>query len=291
MSTDVQWEGGFSGKKRQEVIHMRLFNLLSDFGNPNDEGIVFDWMTDELGWGMVTMNEECLFASLARALPDANFDYETSFDYEGGGLDQMFHSIQYENGTLSLSSVHRYENEEEYDWEDDEDHLDEDDQVSDNKKDWWYEEDHASEDEESLSCKIDKEGNIVGDEKLLQKCIKSEKEKLSKVLRFIGSEVEDPTQLINLGILYETGLAGVNKDLKIAWNYYLRAVGMGDQKAIKFVREIFSAENKEDFHKLIKDRCINIDSFPIFLDLAIKENNTEVIAILLEYKNYQEKNL
>ena len=55
MSTDVQWyRDGFSGEKRQKMIHKRLFNLLSKYGDPRDDGIVYDWMTHGLGWRMVS---------------------------------------------------------------------------------------------------------------------------------------------------------------------------------------------------------------------------------------------
>ena len=279
MSTDVQWYGdGFAGKKRQQIIHMRLFNLLSNYGSPRDEDIVYDWLTHGLSWRMISEDEVRIFASLAKAIPIANFDYETSFDYEGGGLDQMYHTIEYANGTLDLSTLHRFG----FYGEDD-----------DKKEDNW-DDDYScrvGEDSVSLSCTVGKDGNIIGDEKLAQDCLALEKENFAKILGFVGTDTDNPAELMDLGMLYETGLAGIDRNLTAAWDYYLKAAQTGDKKAVEFVKEIFSDESKEDFHKLLANKWINKESFDILFDLALEVRSAELTAELLEYKDSYENDI
>lgn len=272
MSTDVQWEGGFSGKKRHGTIHNRLFSILSEYGDGRDDEDVFNWLADEIGWENLSVNEECIFASLAKALPYDNFHYETSFDYEGGGLSQMCHDIDYANGKLNLSTTSLGETN--------------GDNLAEKENVYWDDEYsiYVKKDEMSLWCTIDNNG-IIGNEELSQGCLELEKERTSNLLKLIETGTEDPDELVDLGILFETGLAGLEKNLKKAWYYYLKAAETGDDDAIEFVREIFSDENREDLEKLLSNKCISKDSFPIFYDLASKENNAGVTAQLREYKN------
>ena len=96
---------------------------------------------------------------------------------------------------------------------------------------------------------------------------------------------EDPAQLMDIGMIYETGLAGVGKNLTLAWDCYLKAADTGDPQAAEFVREIFSEENRDEFHDLLKKKQISKDAYPVFFDLAQKANSAELTAELLEYKN------
>ncbi len=273
MSTDVEWEGGFSGKNREGWIHWRLFSLLSGSGEGTDDEDVFNWLTDDIGWDVLSATEERIFASLAKALPAASFNYETGFDYEGGGLDQIYHTIEYANGQLFLSTLHRYEI------------YDEDNKENEKADDW--DEDlncRVGEDRTVLSCMIDKAGFIVGDETLSRECLESEKVQLSELLQLIETGSYEPMNLVDLGLLFETGLAGVERDLTRAWTYYLQAAETGDDEAVEFASEIFSEESREDLLKLLAGKCITRELLPAFLDLAAKENNAELTAILTEYK-------
>ena len=276
MSTEVLWEGGFSGKPRQGIIHWRMFGLLSDVGEAIDDEDVFNWLSDEIGWAALSIDEECIFASLAKALPNANYNYETSFDYEGGGLDQMFHTIAYADGKLSLSTLHRFEASD----EDDEDN--EDEEADDWDEDYRC---HVREIVTELSCLIDKEGRIIKDEKLSQECLKLEKERLAEIVDLIDAGTDDPAELIDLGMLYETGLAGVDRDLTAAWDCYLKAARTEDEEAVEFVKEIFTDESKDELRELLAQKCISKDSSPVFFNLAMEENNTELTAMLLVYKD------
>ena len=287
MSTDVQWYGdGFSGEKRHQIIHKRLFNLLSKYGNPRDDGIVYDWMTHGLGWKMVSEIEECIFASLAKAIPTANFDYRTSFVYENGGLDNMYHTIQYVDGNLMLRTVHEFEVYDESD-DDDENYEKEDVEENEDEADDWDEEEgswHVEKDTTSLSCKIDKTGTVVEDDKLSKKCLEYEKSCLSKILDYIGTETFNPSTLRDLGMLYETGLAGIERNLTAAWDCYLKAAVSGYKEGIEFVKEIFADENKEELHELLTNKRISKESFDRFFELALEDHNAELTAELLEYK-------
>ena len=273
MSTDVQWEGGFFGKKRQEMIHRRMFGFLclGEGGNINrGDEIVCDWLTDGVGWSELSEDEETIFASLAKALPDADFHYETSFDYEGGGLEQMYHDIEYVNGRLSLSTT-SYGETHGKDEEDENVYWDDDYSC------------YVRKHETSLWCCIDEEG-IIGNDELSEKCLNLEKDALSEILDLIETGTDDPEALMDIGMLYETGLAAIDRNLTVAWNYYLKAAGAGYKDAIRIVKEIFSDECKDDLKELFANKSISKNSFPVFFDLAAKENNAELTARLLEYK-------
>ena len=86
-----------------------------------------------------------------------------------------------------------------------------------------------------------------------------------------------------LGMLYETGLAGVEKKLTSAWACYLKAAETGDNEAIVFVDEIFSDECKEERRQLLAGKCIGKESYPLFCDLAARKNSAELTAEILEY--------
>ncbi len=274
MSTDVQWDGGFSGKKRQGMIHRELFGLLvfGEGGYLNNDESVFDWLTDDIGWSNLSEKEKIIFASLVKALPDSHFNYDTGFVYEGGGLDEMYHSITYLNGTLSLSSSHRYE-------------VSGGDVEDENTEDW--DDDYGcrvGEDSVSLTCDVDKDGFIINDDSLSQECLKFEKEELSDLLERVKTGTDDLYDLLDLGMVYEAGLAGIDRNLTVAWDYYLKAVGTGDEDAVTFVREIFSAESKDDLRELLTSKSISRESYPLFFDLAQQENNAELTAELRKYK-------
>lgn len=270
MSTDVQWDGGFSGKKREGMIHRELFGLLvfGECGYLNNDETVFAWLTDDVGWSDLSEKEEIIFASLVKALPDSRFNYDTGFVYEGGGLDEMYHSITCLNGTLRLTSSHRYE-----------ESGGEDDEGWDSNYGCC-----VGEDSVSLTCGVDKEGFIIDDDSLSQECLKFEKEELSDLLELVETDSDDPYVLLDLGMLYETGVAGIDRNLTMAWDYYLKAVGTGDEDAVTFVREIFSSENKDVLRELLTSKSISKESYPLFFDLAQQENNAELTAVLLEYK-------
>lgn len=274
MSTDVQWDGGFSGKKRQGMIHRELFGLLvfGEGGYLNNDESVFDWLTDDIGWSNLSEKEKIIFASLVKALPDSHFNYDTGFVYEGGGLDEMYHSITYLNGTLSLSSSHRYE-------------VSGGDVGDENAEDW--DDDYGcrvGEDSVSLTCDVDKDGFIINDDSLSQECLKFEKEELSDLLELVKTGTDDLYDLLDLGMVYEAGLAGIDRNLTLAWDYYLKAVGTGDEDAVTFVREIFSAESKDDLRELLTSKSISRESYPLFFELAQQENNAELTAELRKYK-------
>ncbi len=266
MSTDVQYEGDFSGTDRHASIHGRLFSLLSEYGDPSDEENVFYWMEDELGWSQLTETELPVFASLARAFPGDNFRYEASLIYEGGGLEETYHTIQYENGALNLCTVSLFEDEKNGKWD----------------MNYGC---HVGRNEDSFGCSIDKEGSIIEERDLSDECLKLEKEKMEGLLRLAENGEADPSDLVNLGILYETGLAGISKSLTAAWDYYLKAAQTRDEEAVEFVKEIFSEESAEEFHKLLADKQIGKESFAVLLELALEEKRAELTAELLDYKN------
>ena len=115
--------------------------------------------------------------------------------------------------------------------------------------------------------------------------MKSEKEKLSDLLALMQTGTDDPAQLMDIGMIYVTGLAGVEKDLTSAWDCYLKAAGTGDENAVKFVSELFADENRAELHELLQNKSIGKDVFTILFDLAQKEDSAELTAELLEYKN------
>ncbi len=281
MSTYVDWYGdGFAGKIRQQIIHLKVFNLLSKYGSPRSDAIVYEWITDVLGRekASVWYDDLCRFASLARAIPNASFQYKTSFAYEDGVVDEMYHTIEYANGKLNIRTLQRFT-------AFDEDDEDNEDNAAEEADDW--DEDyqcHVEEDLRELSCTIDKSGHIVGDDELSEACLRSEKEQLSELLELIEKGTDDPDDLVNLGILYETGLAGIDRDLSRAWSFYLKAAETGDEYAVEFLREIFADEYREELHELLANRYIRKEVFDLFFDFAIQENNAEVIAELSEYK-------
>ena len=238
----VDTDGGFSGNKRQKIISELLFGLLC--GDPTTD--VFEWLEDKIGWeSSFSSDEETLFASLARALPNAGFRFNLNcyyYDYSG-----WYHCVEFSNGKLSMTSYEEhYVAEYDEDEEDDEDEADDEDETVD--RETLFEMCDGSIEGEvlsSLECEIDKEGNFIGNnEYMLQACVELEKERMSDLLKLIETGTEDPDELVKLGILFETGLAGLGKNLEKARYYYLKAVETGDEDAVEFVREIFNDENK-----------------------------------------------
>ena len=135
----------------------------------------------------------------------------------------------------------------------------------------------------SYDCKIDSEEDIIGNNRLSKECLALEKRRLSGLLELVEIGTEDPDTLINLGIFIEAGLAGLDRNLATAWDYYLKAARTEYKDAIEFVKKVFSDDSKEDVHGLLAKKIISKDSYPVFFDLAVKENNTELTAELLEY--------
>lgn len=156
-------------------------------------------------------------------------------------------------------------------YEDDEDDFDPDD------------DDNYDVEEKSFQCRIDREGNIIGNDDIAEECRAMEKEKLSDLIALMETGTDDPVRLLDFGMLYETGLAGVEKNLKTAWDYYLKAAGTGDRKAVSFVKEIFLTENKDELRELLKNRYISKEVYPVFFDLGVKKERPELTAELLEY--------
>ena len=314
MSVDSQFEGGFSGTRRQGKIHYRLFSLLTGYDGHfrhkngfveknTDDALVFSWLTDVNGWDPV---DEGVFISLARALPKANFGYHTFMKEEVGGGDESINDIVYENGSFLFRSELIYADEIMYSFEcphcgchllvDEEEAFGETYDCSEcgetidlrdvipEEEDSFSDEDHDYE-----SLQIDHEGNIVGDEEYLQECIESEEDSLSELLDLITTGTDDSARLLDLGMLYETGLAGVEKDLNKAWDCYLKAAAAGDQAAIEFVTEIFSAENRMELRELLSNKCISAESYSVFFDLGSAYNDAELTAELLDYKKALEE--
>lgn len=155
-----------------------------------------------------------------------------------------------------------------------------------------FNEDSDEDDEENyeeygdnFDCKVDKDGNIVGDKKLEQLCISSENRVFSELLALMETGTDDPRKLMDLGMLYETGLAGIGKNLTLAWDCYLKAAGMGDREAVKFVTSIFYDVKRVEFRELLKNACISKKAYPVFAELALAKNDVELRAEVLEYKN------
>ena len=251
----VDTDGGFSGNKRQNTISELLFGMLC--GDTTTD--VFEWLEYTIGWeSSFSSEEETLFASLARALPRADFRFTIDcyyYDYEG-----WQHHVEYLNGKLIAKSEKTH-----LVTENDENYID-------------------GEILTSFECTIDKEGNFIGNSRyMLQACIELEKENMSDLLNLIETGTDDPGEMVKLGILFETGLAELDKNLEKAWNYYLKAAETGNEKAVKIVREIFSDECREDLLELLTNKDISKESFPLFFELASKENNAELTAQLLEY--------
>lgn len=232
----VDADGGFSGNKRQKIILELLFGMLC--GDPMTD--IFEWLEDTIGWeSSFSSDEETLFASLARAVPNADFNFDLNcyyYDYSG-----WYHCIEFSNGKLNLTSYEQhYVAEYNEDEENDEDECSTDEtlfEMSDGRI--------VGEVLSSFECEIDKEGNFIGNSgHMLQACIELEKERMSDLLKLIETGTEDPDELVKLGILFETGLAGLGKNLEKARNYYLKAVETGDEDAVEFVRGIFNDENE-----------------------------------------------
>ncbi|MBR5979425.1 MAG: SEL1-like repeat protein [Oscillospiraceae bacterium] len=284
MSVDIQTDSSFFGTKRQKFIHYRLFSLLSGYDghytrrngwedNFTEEEMVFSWFTDINGWDVVEF-DAWIFASLARAFPKVDFGYETHMTSEVGSPDENDNDVWYSDGTLHFNSVKRIVTSEEYDEEEGEYNTEYDESSY------------------SYSCKIDGEGRIIGNDILLSECMEEEETMVTDSMAWelsladlIEIGTDDPQLLMNLGILYETGLAGLEKNPTLAWDYYLNAAGTGDENAVKFVSEIFSAESREELRDLLKNRQISKDVFPVLFDLAQKEDSADLTAELLEYKN------
>ncbi len=320
MSVDSRFEGGFSGTRRQGKIHYRLFSLLTGYDGHfrhrngfveenTEDALVFSWLTDVNGWDDV---DEGVFISLARALPQANFRYYTFMKEEVGGGDESINDIEFENGSLRFRSELVYADEimysfecphcgcrllvgeeeafgETYDCSECGETIDLSDVIPEEEDIIPEEDDFSDEDHDYESMQIDNEGNIVGDEEYLQECIESEKESLAELLALTITGTDDSARLLDLGMLYETGLAGVEKDLNKAWDCYLKAAAAGDQAAIEFVTEIFSAENRMELRELLTNKCISAESYSVFFDLGSAYNDAELTAELLDYKKALEE--
>ena len=272
----VDTHGGFSGSKRQKIISELLFGMLC--GDPMTD--IFEWLEYTIGWeSSFSSDEETLFASLARALPNADFNFDLNcyyYDYSG-----WYHCIEFSNGKLNLTSYEQhYVAEYNEDEENDEDECSTDEtlfEMSDGRI--------VGEVLSSFECEIDKEGNFIGNSgHMLQACIELEKKSTSDLLNLIETGTEDPDEMVKLGILFETGLAGLDKNLEKAWDYYLKAAETKNENAVKIVREIFDDENQEELHELLKNKCISKKSFDRFFELALEDHNVELTAKLLEYK-------
>ena len=272
----VDTDGGFSGNKRQKIISELLFGLLC--GDPMTD--IFEWLEYTIGWeSSFSSDEETLFASLARALPNADFNFDLNcyyYDYSG-----WYHCIEFSNGKLNLTSYEQhYVAEYNEDEENDEDECSTDEtlfEMSDGRI--------VGEVLSSFECEIDKEGSFIGNSgHMLQACIELEKKSTSDLLNLIETGTEDPDEMVKLGILFETGLAGLDKNLEKAWDYYLKAAETKNENAVKIVREIFDDENKEELHELLTNKRISKESFDRFFELALEDHNVELTAELLEYK-------
>ena len=327
MSVDIQTESSFSGNKRQEMIHYRLFSLLSGYdgrykykngyvADNKDKAMVLSWLIDIKGWSVLGVSDGWIFASLARALPDVDFSYDMCLTEEVGPGDQSLASISYKNGSLSFYSALRNMNdnyepsysvecphcgaalrlsEEEADEETYEcsacgELIDLNDVIVEEVEDD-FNEDSDEDDEENyeeygdnFDCKVDKDGNIVGDKKLEQLCISSENRVFSELLALMETGTDDPRKLIDLGMLYETGLAGIDRNLTKAWDCYLKAAQTGDKKAVEFVTELFSDESRKALRELLKNKCISKEAYPVFFDIGARKNDAELNAELLDYK-------
>ena len=248
MSVDIQTDSSFSGTKRQKSIHYRLFTLLSGYDghytrrsgwedNFTEEEMVFSWFTDMNGWDVVEF-DAWIFASLARAFPKVDFSYETHMTSEVGSPDENDNDVWYLNGKLDFSSVKRIVISEDYDEEEGEYNTEYDESSY------------------SYSCKIDDKGRIVGNDKLMSECIDEEETMVTDSMEWelsladlIEIGTDDPQQLMDLGMLYETGLAGLEKNPTLAWDCYLKAAGTGDENAAEFVSLIFSQESRAELHR------------------------------------------
>ena len=283
MSVAGETYGGFAGKKRQGFVHYGLFSLLSGYDgrlkNRNgfektytNDDLVFGWLSlsDINGWKTLTEDNGWIFASLARALPDAAFSYHAHLTDMVGFGDEILYDIDYSNGVLYVTTT-----------------LPVTYLGFDSEEDEEYEDEEVEREEEivSFSCQIDKAGRITENDKLLKTCIESEKEKLSDLLALMQTGTDDPAQLMNIGMIYETGLAGLEKNPTLAWDYYLKAAETGDKNAVEFVSEIFADENRAELRELLQNKSIGKDVFPVLFDLAQKKDNAELTAELLEYKN------
>lgn len=287
----VDTDGGFSGNKRQKIISELLFGMLC--GDPMTD--IFEWLEYTIGWdSSFSSDEETLFASLARAVPNAGFRFNLNcyyYDYSG-----WYHCIDFSNGKLNLTS-HEQHYVAEYNEDDENEENEENDEDDEDEEN---DEDECSTDEtlfemsdgrivgevlSSFECEIDKKGNFIGNSGyMLQACIELEKKSMSDLLNLIETGTEDPDEMVKLGILFETGLAGLDKNLEKSWDYYLKAAETENENAVKIVREIFDDENKEELHELLKNKCISKESFDRFFELALEDHNVELTAKLLEYK-------
>ena len=326
MSVDAELEGGFGGTRRQEMIHCRLFTLLSGYdgrykrrryvtNNTTDE-LIFSWLMDVKGWSVLGVLDGWIFVSLARALPDVDFSYDMCLTEMVGAGDQSLANVFYKNGRLSFYSACRtmtdhYEpaysvecpqcgvtlrlSEEETDEKTCEcpacGELIDLNEVIVKEVEGGFNEDsdedyekNYEEESDSFDGKVDKDGNIVGDKELEQLCITSENRVFSELLVFTETGADDPRKLIDLGMLYETGLAGIDRNLTKAWDCYLKAAQTGDKKAVEFVTELFSDESRKTLRELLKNKCISKEAYPVFFDIGVRKNDAELNAELLDYK-------
>ena len=260
MQGEVETNGGFSGTKRQNFMLRKLYGVLRDETELTSDDDILEWIEETTAWDCGFDEEhECIFASLAKALPNTSFSFEIKrSDYT---MESWEHNIEYRKGCLLFTTSHYY-------------NLHEDEDTCEWDYDW---------DINPLGkYEIDNEGKIA-DEWLSKESTEFEKEKFAKWLRLIETGADAPADLMILGMLYETGLAGVEKKLTSAWACYLKAAETGDNEAIVFVDEIFSDECKEERRQLLAGKCIGKESYPLFCDLAARKNSAELTAEILEY--------
>ena len=322
MSVDIQTEGGFHGTKRQGMIYYRLFTLLSGYDGHykstrgweefnKEDDMIFSWLMRVKGWSVVSLSEGWFFASLARAIPDADFWYNMCMTEEIGAGDQSLGEISYGNGKLNFYSAIRIvsggyntfigecpncgasltlnedeASEDTYECPNCGETIDLDEI---NLDDEWNDDDEDYEEQgDGFNCHVDKEGNIEGDSAVAQQCLSAEKQALSDLLALMEMGTEDPQQVMDLGMICETGIAGIQKDLTRAWDYYMKAANAGDAKALRFVSEIFADENRTLLRELLQNRNFSSEAYPVLFDLGQAKNNPELTAELLAYKQSPE---
>ena len=321
MSVDLETEGGFRGNRRQGSIYYRLFTLLSGYDghyksargrtkNSTGDEMVFSWLIDVKGWCVLNESDAWFFASLARALPDSTFLYDMCLTEEIGPGDQSLGHVEYEDGNLSFWSALRFvsesshsftgecpycsatlvldedeEGESEYECPNCGEIIDlgeielEEDFEDDDEDDEGYDEQ-----DDCFECHVDKDGTLTGMDSVVQQCLASEKQALSDLLILMETGTEDPRRLLDLGMIFETGLGGVEKNLTLAWDWYLKAAAAGDGEAVAFVSEIFADENREELRALLENKNISKKSYPVFFDLGRVKNDPALTAELLDYK-------
>ena len=273
MSVDIEKEGGFSGSKRQAALHYRLFTLLSGYDGTyqyrnghvehyKNRDIVFSWLIDIKGWQVLKVTDCWIFASLARALPGSDFSYSTDMIEEVGPGEKIINEVIYRNSAVFFYSLWR--------------------RYISQVKTFWDE-------KNKFQITIDKEGYLTGDADVVQQCLSAEKAALSDLLVLMETGTDDPQQLLDIGMICETGLAGVEKDLTKAWDFYLKAADKGSADALAFISEIFAEEDRAELRELLKNKHISREAYPVLFGLGAAWNDAELTALLLDYrKNLEE---